>query len=158
STSGNPSPSRKSVHEHSSIKLRVGMFVLVALTLGGILTFVIGNTSSLFKRKLTYRGTFQNVSGLRAGSPVQLGGVNAGTVSRVDLEKNGRVKMEFKMVESARNLLREGSTLHVGCKGLLGDKVLDITVGGGRVLPVGSQITTEEPAELSVYLEQAGHI
>ena len=45
--------------------------LLVALVIATILAFMIGDRSSLFEPKTTYKGVFENVGGLRAGSPIR---------------------------------------------------------------------------------------
>jgi phospholipid/cholesterol/gamma-HCH transport system substrate-binding protein len=137
---------------------RVGLFVTVALLIGGVLAFAIGNQRSLFSSKTEYTAVFDNVSGLRPGSPVRIGGVDVGTVASVELADNGRIEVVFGVVDDATSLVREGSIATIGNKGLLGDKLIEVTVGEGEPLPAGATIPSEASPELTSYLAEAGRI
>jgi phospholipid/cholesterol/gamma-HCH transport system substrate-binding protein len=137
---------------------RVGLFVTVALVIGGLLAFAIGNQRSVFSSKTDYTAIFDNVSGLRPGSPVRIGGVDVGTVSAVDLGEDGKIHVTFGVVDDAVDLVRQGSVASIGNKGLLGDKLIDVTVGDGEPLPPGATLPTETSAEISTYLAEAGRI
>lgn len=137
---------------------RVGLFVSVALLIGGLLAFAIGNQRSVFSAKTDYNAVFENVSGLRPGSPVRIGGVDVGTVSSVELGDDGKIHVTFGVVDDATDLVRQGSVATIGNKGLLGDKLVEVTVGDGEPLPAGSVVPTETSPELSTYLAEAGRI
>ncbi|MFW6051393.1 MAG: MlaD family protein [Myxococcota bacterium] len=138
--------------------IRVGFFVLVALMIGTSLVFIIGNQSQVFQPKKRYTAVFQEVQGLRTGSPVRVAGVSVGSVSEVEFTEGGQVRLELEVVDEATQYIREGSTALVGSKGMLGDKLIDVSVGRGEPLPPGSTIPTEEPAGLTDYMQSAGRI
>lgn len=141
-----------------SVELRVGVFVLGALLVATSLAFVIGNRSQLWEQKATYAAEFGNVDGLRPGSPVLIGGVSVGTVSEVTLEEDGEIAVQLYVVSSAVHLIREGSHATVGNKGLLGDKLVRISVGTGEQLPPGSTIPTVDLKGMAEYLSEAGGV
>ncbi|MEM1415036.1 MAG: MlaD family protein [Myxococcota bacterium] len=142
-------------------ELRVGIFVVAALLIGGTLAFVIGNQSNLFRPKTTFRAVFDEVDGLRAGNSVRVAGVVVGTVESVRFTDDGRLEAQFRVLDSARELLRgdpenvpdledEGpqpTRVAIGSKGLLGDKLLDLSVGD-RSLPPW-------PAETPMILDES---
>ncbi len=141
-----------------SIELRVGLFVIVALFIGGALAFVIGNQANLFQSKTEYRAVFGQVDGLRPGSPVRIAGVDVGTVREVSLGDDGQIHIVVGVISDATHLVRVDSVATIGNKGLLGDKLLDITVGSGAELQPGGTLRTETPVGLGEYLSQAGSI
>lgn len=126
-------------------ELRVGIFVVVALVIGGTLAFVIGSQRNMFSSKLTYHAIFDNVMGLRPGNAVQIAGVSVGTVDEVSFRDDGRVVVRFRVVADASRLIRgnpgpepepvagepapEQSEVMIGSKGMLGDRQLDISTG-----------------------------
>jgi len=140
------------------IELRVGLFVLGALTIGGSLAFVIGNRSNLWDPKISYHAVFEDVGGLRPGSPILIGGVNVGSVSSVRIDDSGDVRVGLSVIASAQDLVRTDSVASIGNKGLLGDRLVAITVGRGEPLPVGSEVPTQRLAGMSEYMQQAGGI
>ncbi|MCS6796932.1 MAG: MlaD family protein [Myxococcota bacterium] len=136
--------------------VRVGIFVLAALAVGGGVAFVIGNRQNLFASKTEYRAVFDSVGGLRAGSPVRIGGVDVGTVSAVRLGEDGRIHVELGIVDSAAHLVCTDSVATVGNKGLLGDRLVDITAGRGPRLPPGGTLRTESPVDIGAYAARLG--
>lgn len=136
-------------------ELRVGIFVVAALLVGGGLIFVIGNQRSVFQSKNTYHAVFDNVGGLRVGSPIRVAGVDVGTVGGVSLLADGKIRVELSVVDDHASLLRTDSMANIGSKGLLGDRLVDITIGKGAVVPPGGTIRGQSPADFAKYMEQA---
>jgi phospholipid/cholesterol/gamma-HCH transport system substrate-binding protein len=139
-----------------SSELKVGIFVTAALIIGGIIVFVIGNQSAMFASKVSYETTFQQVSGLRPGSPVRIAGIDVGTVEEVAFAPDGRIRVRLEVRDDASAFVREGSVASVGSKGLLGDQLVDITVGQGERLPPGSSIPSSEESMLQAFLGETG--
>ncbi len=140
------------------VELRVGLFVLAALLVGGTLTFVVGNQENIFRSKLHYHAYFDSVGGLRAGSPVSIAGVDVGTVSEVRLGDNGQIYVEVGVIKESARLIRKDSIVTIGNKGLLGDKLVDIKPGKGAPLPNGGRITSESPVDIGQYMTKAANI
>lgn len=139
-------------------ELRVGIFVVLALLIGGALVFVIGSRRNLFESKVMYTAVWNDVAGLREGSPVRIGGVDVGVVASVSLQDDGKTLVELDIIDEQQRLIRQGSVASIGGKGLLGDKLINITVGTGPRIPPGGRIDTEESAELTSYLARAGRV
>lgn len=131
-------------------ELRVGIFVVAALVIGAFLAFVIGSRRNFFDPKTEYHAFFDSVDGLQEGNPVQIAGVGVGAVRSVEFAEDGRVEVHFWVVSSAAELIRgnpaenppeededrpQPSRISIGAKGLLGDKLLSITVGRGDQWP-----------------------
>ncbi len=139
-------------------ELRVGIFVVVALVIGGTLALVIGEQRNVFKSKVEFEAYFDEVDGLSPGSPVRIAGVQVGTVREVHLRDDGRIHVSFAVIQDAASLVRQDSIASVGNKGLLGDKLLDVTVGSGEPLAEGATIQTETPVGIGEYIDRAGGI
>ena len=143
------------MNERSS-ELKVGIFVTAALVVGGIIVFVIGNRSSMFASKVEYEAVFDSVDGLRTGSPVRIAGIDVGTVEGVTFGEDGKIHVSVEIREDSSAFVREGSTASIGSKGLLGDQLVDITIGEGEQLPAGSVIPTSEESMLQSVLGETG--
>ncbi len=139
-------------------EVRVGLFVAVALAIATAVTFSLGSQRNLFGASRPFFARFHDVGGLRAGSPVRIGGVNVGAVSEVRFEPDGRVRVSFDVDEEAAVLVREGSVARLANKGMLGDKLVEVTVGSGEPLPEEAEVAVEEGAELGSYLRKAGKV
>ncbi len=137
--------------------LRVGLLVGLALVVlaGGI--FLIGEQQNLFRRKTLYSVRFTNVAGLQAGNPVQLNGVDVGSVKRVLLSPDPaeqRLQVELAVDERYRARIRQDSQASIRTLGLLGDKYIEITAGSTAApqLPPGGEIQGVETAMLETLL------
>ena len=66
-----------------------------ALVLAGLVLFVVGlfwfSGRSISHKGVSANVVFANVSGLKQGDPVLISGVKVGRVSRVSLERVGRI-------------------------------------------------------------------
>jgi ABC-type transporter Mla subunit MlaD len=64
--------------------LIVGLFIILFVALGAVSFVIIGQRDGQWESKTTIRADFRTISGLRKGSPVQLSGVQIGTVESID--------------------------------------------------------------------------
>lgn len=132
--------------------IKVGIFTLLALAIGVAIVFLIGAGHSLLGPTVTLHTTFQNVGGLKAGAPVRIGGLDVGSVTRVEFgtANDRRVRVTFRVDRGAMAMLRSDSIVRLGNKGLLGDRLLDLDTGTerGGVVQEGVTLRSEEPADL----------
>ena len=147
----------------SSKDVKVGAFVLAGLTAMGAVIFLIGDERQLFRSKLAYTTEFEDVQGLRRGSPVRMGGVDVGSVVAVDYateakDKNIHVRMSIS-IEDARRI-RKDSVATIEGKGLLGDKMIVVSVGtpGEAQLPEGAVIPSKPAEDLSKLMTRLTNI
>jgi phospholipid/cholesterol/gamma-HCH transport system substrate-binding protein len=137
--------------------LRVGAFVLVGLLISSVIIFVIGDTRRVWDPKYYYNAEFSDVVGLKAGSPVRMGGLDIGSVDAVSHSANAddsKIHVRISVARSEARRIRSDSVLKVVNKGLLGDKMVEVSVGtsAGTPVPDGSTLKSEEPVDLSKYL------
>jgi len=142
----------------SYIELKVGVFVFVAILIGSALVFTIGSQNNLFIAQTKYETLFRDVVGLRAGSPVRMAGMNVGTVTEIDIGNDGKIHVIFGVREDKTRFIREGSVVSIGSKGMLGDQLLEVTVGKGKPIPPGGRIKSIETTALSQYVRKAGKL
>jgi phospholipid/cholesterol/gamma-HCH transport system substrate-binding protein len=113
-------------------EIKVGAFVLAGLIVVGLVIFLIGEERQLFSSKVEYKTSFEDVEGLRRGSPVRMGGVDVGTVSRVAYSEDAKdttIYVLLSITEGESMRIRKDSRATIESKGLLGDKMVVITVG-----------------------------
>ncbi len=147
----------------SSNDVKVGAFVLAGLTAVGTVIFLIGDERQLFNSKLAYSTEFEDVQGLRRGSPVRMGGVDVGTVVAVEYgtsETDKDIHVRMSIAQSDARRIRKDSIATIEGKGLLGDKMIVITVGtpGQATLPEGSQIPSQTAEDLSKLMTRFSNI
>ncbi|MBN8616414.1 MAG: MCE family protein [Deltaproteobacteria bacterium] len=141
-----------------SLELRVGIFVALSVIVGTILVFSLGNRSALFSAKRTYISVFSNVDGLRPGSPIRMSGLDVGTVGEVRFQDDGRCEVELNISEENARFITATSVASIGSKGLLGDKLVEVTPGTGASLPSGATIQSAEGGGLFGALASAGEL
>ena len=95
-------------------ELKVGIFVVVACGVLAVAIFSIGSQVGLFEEQfwaLTYLG---NVSGLKPGDVVLLGGVEVGNVARVEISPPGDLPQTMRntqILQTVADLLDQQETL-----------------------------------------------
>ena len=139
-----------------SLEFRVGIFVTLALLTATLVIFSLGNRSALFSSKRSYVAVFSNVDGLRPGSPIRMSGLDVGTVGEVSFRDDGRCQVILQVAEENARFVTETSRASIGSKGLLGDKLVELTAGQGDALPDGATVTTSEGGGMFGALASAG--
>jgi phospholipid/cholesterol/gamma-HCH transport system substrate-binding protein len=145
------------------MQLRIGALVLVAILLFVGFVLSIGRRSALFEPRYSLWTSFTSAEGLAVGAPVRLGGVPVGNVTRIafgrDLKDRGIV-VTMAVDQRVQDRIREDSVASIATIGLVGDKVLDITVGSHDrpPLPTGGRLTSMDPIDFSRLLQKGDQI
>jgi phospholipid/cholesterol/gamma-HCH transport system substrate-binding protein len=155
------------------INVRVGAFILAALAMAIVMIVIIGQQRDAFKSKVTFFSKLESAEGLRRGSPVYIAGVRGGSVVGVRLDESGLVTVTFDVVAANRHLLRgepggphpstvpqgkpRGSMASIGGQGLLGDKMLEISVGSTSLpeWPTDAPLPARSGSDLFLEAEKA---
>lgn len=141
------------------LKFRVGIFVLVALAafLGTI--YALGARARLFEARYLIYADFTEVGGLTEGATVRLAGVQIGRVSGVHLpgEPGGKVRVDLDITRRYADRIRKDSVARIETQGLLGDKVVEITVGtvGAPALTAGEVLAARDPTDFGRILSES---
>ena len=139
-------------------KLRVGVFVLVALTAFLGMIYALGAKSRLFEAKYTIHAEFSEVGGLSEGATVRLAGVQIGRVSGVELpsQPGGKVRVDMSIAKRFSDRVRKDSVARIETQGLLGDKIVEISVGTASAPPIrpGDVIASKDPTDLGQVVSQ----
>jgi phospholipid/cholesterol/gamma-HCH transport system substrate-binding protein len=139
-------------------KLRVGMFVLVALTAGIGLVYALGARARLFEPRYTVHAHFTEVGGLNEGATVRLAGVQVGRVKAVNLpsEPGGKVRVDLSIARQFSNRVRKNSMARIETQGLLGDRIIELTVGTADAPAThdGDVIVAVDPTDITKIVSQ----
>ncbi len=134
--------------------VRVGVFLTVAVALLVTAVLLVGRSQTLFMHRVRLHTAFDNTSGLVVGAPVRLAGVDVGVVEslRFAPERSDR-RVHVTMVVDRRYLdrIRSDSVARLSSKGLLGDTLIDLTVGSveAATLHDGATVRGQETAGLN---------
>jgi len=131
--------------------LKVGIFVVLGLFFAGLVIFLIGDERRLFSKSVEFRTTFEDVAGLKAGAPVRLGGIDIGQVRSVAYDQNNpddpTVYVTFWVTDTEKGRIRKDTRARVTTKGLLGDKMIELTMGGKEAAAEPGYVLASETSE-----------
>ena len=134
-------------------KMRVGIFVLVSLAVFLGIIYMLGARARLFEARYTLYAEFTDVGGLQVGATVRLAGVQIGRVSKVELpaQPGGKVRVELKIAKQFADRIRKDSEARIQTQGLLGDRIVEITVGTAQMAAVtpGETVRSRDPVDIS---------
>ena len=136
-----------------SRQLKVGLFVILGLVLTMLAIFIIGRSRRLWEPRMSYRTAFEDVAGLKPGAPVRMGGLDIGEVKSVGHDgdsQDSRIFVNLSVVKKEAVRIRTDTVAHVAGKGLLGDKMIELTVGSPTLaqVPEGALLQSEEPSDV----------
>ena len=136
-----------------AMKIRVGIFVLVTLGIFLAIIYMLGARARLFEARYTIYAEFSEVAGLQEGATVRLAGVQIGRVARVELpaQPGGKVRVGMKIAKQFADRIRKDSEARIQTQGLLGDRIIEITVGTTQTAAVQPEETvrSRDPVDIS---------
>jgi len=126
--------------EDRKTQIKVGIFILIGLTITGMLVVYFGRLGEGFASYYNLRVEFANASGVIRGAEVLLAGAKVGRVTsepEIMPDMQG-VSVELRILEKVR--IPVGSEFSIGSSGLLGDKYIQIVLkddkpGGPTIEP-----------------------
>ncbi|MBK9718145.1 MAG: MCE family protein [Saprospiraceae bacterium] len=130
-------------------KIRLGLFILIGLSLFVLAIFIIGKQRNLFNPVFKINSTFYNVSGLQVGNNVRLFGINVGTVDQIIIINDSTVRVDMLIRTDVKRFIKKDSEIAIGSEGLIGDRLLIITQGSSDadIVDHGDNLLSEEPVE-----------
>ncbi len=127
-------------------ELIVGIFMLIGFAALCYLALELGELSP-FAETNTYilEAEFDNVSGVKKGAAVQVAGVVVGSVVDIRLNDDMYAVLRLKIDKKVR--VPMDSMASVKSQGIIGDKCIQISLGGdAQLLKAGEMITETESA------------
>jgi phospholipid/cholesterol/gamma-HCH transport system substrate-binding protein len=113
-------------------KLKVGLTVLIGITIFIFFVLVVGTENNLFSNTYTLNLFVTDLEGLTNGSMVSLGGMKIGQVKKLEFSQmnstNG-ITISISMSKEYQKMITEKSVASIKSVGMLGDKYVDITMG-----------------------------
>jgi phospholipid/cholesterol/gamma-HCH transport system substrate-binding protein len=141
-------------------ELRVGVVALTSLViLAFTILYVGGGGASPFSRRYVLKALMSDVNGLKPGAPVRVGGVEVGTVTRVEFARRGAegmVEVGMRLDRRVQGRVTTESRATLGSLGLLGEKAVDITgATGGQPIEDGGFVAAEGEDPFKGFLSDA---
>ena len=139
--------------DRSRVNIAVGMFVVLGIVALGYLSIQLGQVSFLGGRGYAVTVDFPSVGGLKAGSAVEIAGVEIGRVESIGLaDYQARVTLRVRTGIK----LQEDAIASIKTKGLIGEKYIRISPGGSEkiIQPNGRIREVEAPVDFEELLSK----
>lgn len=140
------------------IEVYIGIFVLIALILLGIMIISFGQYEYLGKQYVIH-AVFNFISGVVEGAPVRYAGVDVGKVIKADLFEadngNTQVRLTLRIKEGVR--IKNDSEAVINSLGIIGEKYVELFPGspGAPVLKEDEELYGVDPVALEMVMAQA---
>jgi len=129
--------------KRSALDLGVGVFVIIGLIALGWMSVKLGRIDLLGNRGYVVSADFPTVGGLKAGSTIEIAGVEVGRVDRILLQD---YQAHVIMVIQPGVKLQDDSIASIKTKGLIGERYVRISPGGSdKIIPPNGRIREVEP-------------
>jgi phospholipid/cholesterol/gamma-HCH transport system substrate-binding protein len=143
-------------------QLKVGALIAAALAVLAVAIYRLGQAANLFSRRYELIAYLPNANGLRAGGVVYVAGQYAGTIKSIDFlpvdtDTTRNLRLRMAIDHALQDQVRSDSKAKVRTLGLLGDKVIDISIGTPRygVLRDGDTIAVAPSLDYEAALAEA---
>ncbi len=107
-------------------ELKIGVLTIVAIVIAALAIFLVTGGRGFFWQQYHLKARFDNVAGLKPGSPVRLAGVEVGSVDSVMLN-GSQVDVLMSVNNRYRPDITSSSVATLGSVSLLGESAVDVT-------------------------------
>jgi phospholipid/cholesterol/gamma-HCH transport system substrate-binding protein len=135
----------------SGQKIKIGLFAIAGIAVLVAAIFLIGNKKNLFSATFTVHGMFKNVNGLQVGNNARFAGINVGVVDDIQIITDSTVRVTLMLNDEVKKFIKKDAKLSIGSDGLMGDKLVVITPGGGTTSAAvsgGDELSAVNPLDI----------
>ena len=136
--------------KQTKTEIIVGFFMIVGLAAISYIAIQLGDLQVLGQKSYIINARFTSSSGLRAGAFVEAAGVRVGTVDSIVFDPEEYQSIVYLAIDEDVPI-HEDAVASIRTAGIIGDKFIKITPGGGEYLQEGDEIFETEP---SINLEE----
>jgi len=139
---------------HSALDLSVGLFLLIGIVALSWMSIKLGRVEWLGGGGYAVTADFPSVGGLKAGSAVEIAGVEIGRVDSITLGKD--YQAQVRMTIRPKVTLQDDSIASIKTKGLIGERYIRISPGGSeKIIPPNGRIKeVEAPVDFEELLSK----
>lgn len=124
------------MRNRNSQNLKLGLFVIIGVTIFVLAVYFIGNRQNLFGESTRIHSVFKNVSGLQTGNNVRFAGVNIGTVRDIQIVNDTSIVVEMLIDEKTKRHIKKDTRATVSSDGLVGSMIVNLVPGHELNSPV----------------------
>ncbi|NKB37466.1 MAG: outer membrane lipid asymmetry maintenance protein MlaD [Gammaproteobacteria bacterium] len=136
--------------KQTKIEIAVGFFMIVGLASISYIAIQLGDLQVLGQKSYIINARFTSSSGLRSGAFIEAAGVRVGTVDSIVFDPEEYQSIVYLAIDEDVPI-HEDAVASIRTAGIIGDKFIKITPGGGEYLQPGEEIFETEP---SINLEE----
>jgi phospholipid/cholesterol/gamma-HCH transport system substrate-binding protein len=139
--------------ERTRVNVAVGIFLVLGILALGYLSVKLGRVSLFGAGGYPVTVEFPTVGGLRAGSSVEIAGVEIGRVESIGLS-DYQARVVLRVRDEVK--LQEDAIASIKTKGLIGERYVRISPGGSdQLIPAGGRIReVEAPVDFEELLSK----
>lgn len=139
-----------------SVEFIVGIFTMAMVAAAGYLAVGLGDVRLFGTSTYDVNAEFDNVSGLKGGAPVEVGGVPVGEVAEIKL-KDPQAIVVLRLNNSFK--LRDDDIASVRTKGIIGDRYVKLSRGASETYigPGGTMTETESVVDIEDIIGKIVH-
>jgi phospholipid/cholesterol/gamma-HCH transport system substrate-binding protein len=139
--------------DRTRVNIAVGLFLVVGILALGYLSIKLGRVSFLGGGGYPVTVDFPSVGGLKAGSTVEIAGVEIGRVESIGLA-DYQARVTLRVNQGVK--LQEDAIASIKTKGLIGEKYVRGSPGGSdKLIPAGGRIReVEAPVDFEELLSK----
>ncbi len=144
--------------QFSKIEKTAGLFVAISFVGFAVFTIFIAMKQGWFASRSTFKTKLVQGDGLHAGTAVQMLGLRAGSVEKVNITEDNQIEVTLSVRSDFAKKIKKDSIARVIRPFIIGDKSLEITAGSsGDITKSGEWIASEETIDLMDLLG-GGHL
>jgi phospholipid/cholesterol/gamma-HCH transport system substrate-binding protein len=130
--------------KRASLDMTVGVFVLMGLACLAYLAINLGKLE-IYGEGYQISANFENASGLKTGSTVEVAGVEVGRVVAIRLTPLYQAQVSIKLHDGLQ--VHDDAIASIRTKGIIGDKFIKLSPGSSeKLIPAGGKIINTESA------------
>jgi phospholipid/cholesterol/gamma-HCH transport system substrate-binding protein len=135
------------------VNIAVGLFLVLGILALGYLSIKLGRVTLLGASGYAVTVDFPSVGGLKAGSTVEIAGVEIGRVESIGLA-DYQARVVLRLQRDVK--LQDDSIASIKTKGLIGEKYVRISPGGSdKIIPPNGRIReVEAPVDFEELLSK----
>jgi phospholipid/cholesterol/gamma-HCH transport system substrate-binding protein len=136
-------------------KLKVGVVFTTALIVLFVSIMFAGNIEKIFSPRVKIHAVFDDVKGLREGSPVWFSGVEIGSVTEIEFTPQQKIMASMSISSDVLKYIKTDSLATILTLGLLGDKYVELSAGSkdGDLLRKGGTMNGVSQVEIQDIVE-----
>jgi phospholipid/cholesterol/gamma-HCH transport system substrate-binding protein len=137
-------------NKQTKIEIVVGFFMLIGLASISYIAVKLGDLQVLGQESYIVNARFTSASGLRSGAYVEAAGVRVGSIESIVFDPEEYQAIVYMAIDKGVPI-QDDAVASIRTAGIIGDKFIKITPGGGEPLQDGEEIFETEP---SINLEE----